>query len=54
MKQIIKQLKDHVEKEGLRETARQLGISASAVHKYINGQRFPSGKILIKLMDKFG
>jgi len=52
IEQLIEKLQKRVDKEGLRETARFLGLDASTVHKYINGQRSPSGENVLILMEK--
>ncbi|MBS6563926.1 MAG: helix-turn-helix transcriptional regulator [Clostridiales bacterium] len=34
--------------------ALKIGISQTALHKIENGQRYPSYKVLVKLLDLFG
>lgn len=52
LEMLISKLRKKVEKDGLRETARSLGISPASVHNYLEGKRTPSGSQTMKLLEK--
>lgn len=47
---ILSKLKARVRKFGLDKTAKDFGMKAPTIHRYINGDRSPSGKQLLILM----
>lgn len=52
---ILEMLRQRVETNGLRETARQIGMEPSTLYRYLSGERsFPGNNQMKKILDYLG